>query len=147
MLDIIIVLIAMLGSIILAVVLLARTRQRVKPEDASAAPQIPVSASRRQRRILDTLEPPPAIPTLMDLVREEIQDLGINDIPGSEEISGPVLLKVYRRDAAVREQCPHGTYGFVVAEGVAKNEAGDNDVRLFCPECAGTDAEADTLSE
>ena len=145
--DIIIVLVALLGSIVIAGVLLARTRQRARPEEPAAVPKIPATASRRQRRIIETLEPPPAIPTLMDLVREEIAELGIHDIPGSEGVSDPVLLKVYRRDVEIKEHCPHGACGFVVKEGVSRSDAGDNDVRLYCPECAGTDQDPETLSD
>jgi hypothetical protein len=146
--DIVIVLFALVGSIALAGVLLARARKRVNPEPTESKPEIAASASRRQRRILENLEPPPQIPTLMDLVREEIEDLGIQDIAGSEGISDPVLLKVYRRDQAVREQCPHNAYEYVVADDVRRDEAGDDDVRLYCARCAaGTDADDETLIE
>lgn len=145
--DIIIVLIALVGSTILAGVLITRARSRAKPEPVEGKPQIPATASRRQRRILERLEPNPAIPTLMDLVNEEIAELGIREIPGSEDISGPVLLKVYRRDEQVREQCPHDTYEYVVADGVSRDEAVDDDVRLFCRQCGGTDAADQTLTD
>jgi hypothetical protein len=59
-----------------------------------------------------------------------------------------VLLKVYRRDEAVREQCPHGAYEYVVADDVRRDEAGDDDVRLYCARCAaGTDSDDETLDE
>jgi hypothetical protein len=145
--DIVIVAIALLGSLVLAGVLITRARSHAKPEPIEGKPAIPASASRRQRRILDKLEPIPQIPTLMDLVNEEIAELGLRDLPGSEGISGPVLLKVYRRDELVHEQCPHGTYQYVVADGVASDEAVDDDVRLYCPQCVGTDSGDETLTE
>jgi len=146
--DIVIVLFALVGSMVLAGVLLARTRKRVNPDATESKPKVPASASRRQQRILENLSPPPRIPTLMDLVREEVKDLGIEDIAGSEGISGPVLLKVYRRDEAIREQCPHDAYEYVVADDVRRDEAGDDDVRLFCARCAaGTDSDDETLVE
>lgn len=145
--DIFIVLAALFGSVILAGILLARVRNRAKPEQTESGVQVPASASRRQRRILSAMEPDPEIPTLMDLVREEIAELGIDNIPGHEGISGPVLLKVYRRDYRVREQCPHDGYGYVVAEGVRRDEAMESDVWLHCEQCGGTISEAETLDE
>ena len=130
--DLFLALAALFGSMILAGVLLTRSRNRAKPEPTDSAPQVPTGASRRQRRIMASLEPDPTIPTLMDLVHEEISDLGIDQIPGHEGISGPVLLKVYRRDQAVREQCPHRAYGYVVAEGVPRADATESEVRLYC---------------
>lgn len=145
--DIFIVVGAMFGSIVLAGILLARVRNRAKPEPIESGVQIPASASRRQRRILTALEPDPQIPTLMDLVREEIADLGIEDIPGHEDISGPTLLKVYRRDERVREQCPHNGYGYVVANGIRRDEATDEQVWLYCEQCGGTNPAAETLDQ
>ena len=145
--DIFIVFAALFASMGIAGVLLARARSHAKPDTTEAAPKLPPSASRRQRRILETLTPPPEIPTLMDLVRMEIADLGIENIPGHEGISGPVLLKVFRRDHALLEQCPHGTCGYVVAEGVRRDEADEDQVRLFCEQCVGTDPEAETFNE
>lgn len=145
--DIFIVIGALFGSLILAGFLLTRARNRVKPEDTESGVQVPASASRRQRRILTSMEPDPEIPTLMDLVREEITELGIEDIPGHEDISGPVLLKVYRRDLQVREQCPHHGYGYVVTEGMRRDEATESDVWLYCEECGGTNPATETLDE
>jgi hypothetical protein len=144
--DIFIVIAALFASMILAGVLLTRARSHAKPESSETEPEAPASASRRQRRILKTMTPNPQIPTLMDLVRQEIAELGIEDIPGHEDIAGPVLLKVFRRDHELLEQCPHGTCGYVVAEGVRRDEADEQQVRLFCEQCAGTDPRPETLN-
>ena len=133
--DIAIPFAALIGSMVLAGVLLTRARNHAKPEPPATAPQLPASASKRQRRVLETLAPAPELPTLMDLVREEIEDLGIEEIPGHEGVSDAVLLKVYRRDLPSIESCEHETYEFVIAESVPADEATERDVRLVCPDC------------
>lgn len=132
--DIAIPLAALLGSIVLAIVLLSRARNNAKPEVPENTVPIPASASKRQRRILSQLEPAPEIPTLMDLVREEVADLGLEEIPGASDLSKPVLLKVYRRD--VRDNCAHDSHQYVVADGVEPRDALESDVELVCPDCA-----------
>ncbi|MCP3998354.1 MAG: hypothetical protein GY722_25315 [bacterium] len=132
--DIAIPLAALLGVIVLAAVLLARARNNAKPDLPEGAIPIPASASKRQRRILSTLEPDPEIPTLMDLVREEVADLGLEDIPGATGLSRPVMLKAFRRDALA--DCSHDTREFVVTDGVDPANALEADVELVCSECA-----------
>ena len=130
------------GSIAVAVVVLARLRARVKAEqEDSDAPQIPATASRRQRRVLEQLSTPPDIPTVMDLVREEIAELGIRDIPGSEELAETVALKVFRRD--MREGCDLGSCEYRIAAGVEPAKATEDEVTLFCPECSEPGANGD----
>lgn len=131
--DIALPMAALFGSIVLAFVLLTRARNNAKPDLPEDVVPIPSSASRRQRRIVSKLEPLPEIPTLMDLVREEITDLGLEDLPGAEELSGPVMLKVYRRD--VRDDCTHDAYEFIVSDGVEPPDALESDVELVCPQC------------
>ena len=132
--DIAIPLAALLGSIVLAFVLLTRARNNAKSNLPEDAVPIPATASRRQRRMISKLEPVPEIPTLMDLVREEIADLGLEDIPGAAELSKPVILKVYRRD--VRDDCTHDAFEFVVGDGVDPRDALESDVEFVCPQCA-----------
>jgi len=134
--DIAIVMVALFGSIILAAMLLMRVRNRAKPQPDAGKPPVPTTVSRRQRRIVEKLEPIPEIPTLMDLVRQEISELGIEQIPGADKISDPVALKVYKRDSAVRERCTHKDIRFVVTRGVEPVEAHDDDVALYCPQCS-----------
>lgn len=135
-----------LASIVAAAVILIRLRNRMEPEEDESRPQIPATASRRQRKVLAQLEPDPELPTVMDLVRAEIRDLDIEEIPGHEGISGPVLLKVYKRDEPVRSRCEHQAYKYVVAAGVDRAEAQDDDVRLFCGRC-GDDPEPETADD
>lgn len=144
--DIIIVFVALFASIGLAAFLLTRARGRVEADAPEEVQRIPASASRRQRRILKTMDPSPEIPTLMDMVHEEIADLGLDRLPGHEDLSAPVLLKVYRRD--FREDCPHDEWEYVVAEGIRRDEAEDADVKLICRQCEnpGTNPDDETFT-
>ena len=133
--EIAVPLLALLASIILAIVLLARARERARPDDDEKAKRpYPPSASRRQRKILAQLSPDPEIPTLMDLVKAEVEDLGLEDVPGGGGIPPGVLLKVYRRDRA--ENCSHDGIEYRLGEGITPDEATEEDVVLHCPECA-----------
>lgn len=131
-----IVAVALIGSIALAAVLLGRARSNAKPEAAEEEVPVPPTATRRQRRILEKLEPLPELPTLMDLVRQEIADLGIENIAGSEGLSGPVKLKVYRRDHLEEGGCDHDSVEYVINAGVTPSEATEEDVTLICSQCA-----------
>ena len=123
-------LLALLGSIVLAVVLLARARERARPEQEEEEKRAyPRSASRRQRKILSQFEPDPEIPTLMDMVRAEIEELGIEEIPGGEGVGAAVLLKVYRRDW--RASWARDDLEYRVAEGVDPGAAEEADVVLI----------------
>lgn len=144
--EIAVPLLALLGSIILAIVLLARARERARPEETEQAQRpYPPSATRRQKKILSQLSPAPEIPTLMDLVRAEIEDLGIEEIRGGEGVPPAVLLKVYRRDRSA--DCTHGDIEYRVADGVEPDVAGENDVVLHCAECANPPEEQESESD
>lgn len=68
---------------------------------------------------------------IMDLVREEAEETGVNDIPGAEGVELPVRLQVYHRDAAVRAACPDRTLlTFVLGHGVSPERATAEDLRL-----------------
>ena len=149
-----IALIALAVSIGLVVSLLLRQRERTRlPEDQ---PQAPTSKPRnRQERILAKLEPLPEIPSIMDLVAEEIREHQVDQIPGHEGLDPPVMLKVFRRDEQVRDRCTHNGIAFVIGDGVAAADAGEEDVKLFCEQCgdlaeateAGTEPGVETLEE
>jgi len=151
---------ALLGVIILAIYLLTRAREHARPKDEPPEKAILRKASRSQRRILEKLEPIPELPTVMDLMREEIAETGVENIPGHEGLTGPVMLKVFRRDREVRERCTHDGYAFVVADGVEPAEATEEQVSLHCDECgilppkpaaeavpeaSGTESDSETL--
>ncbi len=139
--EIAVPLLALFGSIALAVALLARLRTRARPEDEQQPTRpMPQSATRRQRKILAQFEPDPEIPTLMDMVKAEIEELGIESIPGGEGVGAAVLLKAYRRDRA--ETCEHEDVEFRVASGVDPADVTEDDVVLHCPDCAREPADS-----
>ncbi len=147
--DAAIPILALFLSIGLAAFLLTRARRNAKPEVPEGEVMVPASASKRQRRILETLEPTPEIPTVMDLVRQEISELGIDKREGAAGLPGPVMLKVYRRDEAIRKACPNDDWRFVVADGVEPSDAEDADVRIVCEKLGetGTNPEDEALPE
>ncbi len=66
--------IALVASIVLAFVMLARQRERTRPEDQESETKQPVPKGKRER-VMAKLEPLPEIPTVMDLVRQEVGDV------------------------------------------------------------------------
>ncbi len=133
--DLVIVGVALIASVGVTAILLTRQRAHARPEDYEPAQPRPKIMPNRQERLMAKLEPLPEIPTVMDLVREEVAATGVEDLPGHEGLTGPVMLKVYRRDHLVRERCTHDGYGFDVAEGVDPTEATEDEVTLFCSQC------------
>jgi hypothetical protein len=133
-----IALVGLVASVVVAAVLLARLRTRSRPDDYKPGDGLPGGRGRRQR-IMAKLEPMPQIPTVMDLVRMEVEETGVENIPGHEGLGGPVMLRVFRRDEAVRTRCPHGGYAFVIRSGVKPEDALEDDVRLFCAQCGEVD--------
>jgi hypothetical protein len=95
--------------------------------------------SRRQRKLeqIREFDPLPEPKSVFDIMMEEAAELGLDAIPGGEGLEVPVKLKVWRRDAAVREACA-GAVRFELADGVAAETATVDDVRLVCPEPAPT---------
>lgn len=141
---------ALLASFAIAVGVLARQRSRTRLEnhgpDQPAATGQPVLKRRlsRQQRILAKLEPLPEIPTVMDLMREEIAETGVENIGGHEGLTGPVMLKVHRRDKSIRDRCTHDAYEFVVREDVDPPEATEDNVVLFCNQCGELETDEET---
>lgn len=71
-------------------------------------------------------------PDILELVHEEIVELGIDKIDGSDGIDPSVLLMVYRRDEA---NCADGaTKKFVLADNVGAEDAGPDTLALVCEE-------------
>jgi hypothetical protein len=69
---------------------------------------------------------------IMDLVREEAEETGVDAIAGGEGIDLPVRLQVWHRDAAVRAACPDpAQLQYVVDDGVDRTRANANQVRLI----------------
>ncbi|GMQ86715.1 MAG: hypothetical protein BMS9Abin07_2307 [Acidimicrobiia bacterium] len=60
-------------------------------------------------------------PDILQLVRDEVAELGIDKIDGSEDINPSVLLQVFRRDEGNCED--DGSYRFVLAKGIKSEDA------------------------
>ena len=87
-----IALVALVFSIALVAVMLTRQRERHRPEVDPGEQPPARKRPTRQEKILQKLEPLPELPTLMDLVREEIAEAGIIELPGHEGLPDPVAL-------------------------------------------------------
>jgi sensor domain CHASE-containing protein len=71
------------------------------------------------------------VPDILELVNEEIDDAGIRDLPGAEDLDPTVLLRVWKRDGA---GCRGAGGEFQVAGGIAPSEATEVDVTFTCGE-------------
>lgn len=69
-------------------------------------------------------------PDILELVHQEVTDLGLDDIEGSEGIDPSVLLQVYRRDEV---NCEDGAERrFVLVDGVEPADAEPDTLSLAC---------------
>lgn len=69
-------------------------------------------------------------PDILELVHEEVVELGIDKIEGSDGIDPSVLLQVYRRDEV---NCEDGAERrFVLADGTDPADAGPDTLSLRC---------------
>ncbi len=90
--------------------------------------------SRRQRKILETLEPSPDLPSIEELVIEEATETGVLDIPGAVGTPIHVRLKAWKRDHEREGPCDGGHWEFQVRAGVDPSQAAPEDVSLRCVE-------------
>jgi len=71
-------------------------------------------------------------PDILELVHEEVVELGIDRVEGAGDIDPSVLLQVYRRDVV---NCSDGAAKrFVLADGVAGRDASPDTLSLVCEE-------------
>ena len=70
--------------------------------------------------------------SIADLAEDEIAELGLRDIEGTEDLSSDVILKVWKDSAHVRQACDREHLRYVVADGVDPREAHVMDVHLEC---------------
>jgi hypothetical protein len=69
-------------------------------------------------------------PDILQMVQDEIVDLGIDEIDGADGIDPSVLLQVYRRDVG---NCADGAeMRFTIAEGVEPADADQDTLSLSC---------------
>jgi hypothetical protein len=94
----------------------------------------PKRQSKREKRLeaIRAAEPEWEPPSIEDLVAAEIEETGVDRIPGGEGLPTAVLLKVFRRDTTTAETCAPEDRRFVLAAGVHAADAGVDDVRLVC---------------
>lgn len=113
-------------------------RTRIKMKEAAIGDEAvepattPRSLSKRQQRMVATLQPEPELPSIEDLVAEEAAETGVNDIPGGEGLDVSLKLRVYWRDEVVRKGCSDGVLEFRITDGVEPGDAETDDVRLVC---------------
>jgi hypothetical protein len=86
--------------------------------------------TKKQREILATLPPDPTLPTIEDLVAEELEETGAGRIAGAAALAPPVALKVFRRDTPGVEGVPLEQLRFVVDDGIEPMTATPDQVRL-----------------
>ena len=69
-------------------------------------------------------------PDILELVHQEVVDLGIDKIEGSDGVDPSVLLQVYRRDEV---NCEDGAeLRFVLADGTDPEDADTDTLSLRC---------------
>ena len=112
--------------------------QRARNALQSEAEENPKRKSKRQRRLdqIRANDPPFEPRSMFDLMLEEAAELGIDELPGADGLETPVKLKVWKRDAAVRENCS-GILRYEVDAQVDPAAASLDDVRLVCDDSTG----------
>jgi hypothetical protein len=134
-----------LGLVVVAVVLGAAywrsTRQRKAMEtEMGIEPEKKLSKREKKLAEIRANDPDPVIPTFEELVAQEMEDTGVNDISGNEGLADPVKLKVYHRDIENLADCPREALHYRLSYGIEAETATVDDVRLVCD----TEAEAGT---
>lgn len=69
--------------------------------------------------------------SIVDLVSEEVDDLGLRSIEGAEGLPPDVLLKVWTTTASVHD-CEQSHLRYVIDDDVTPEEALPDDVKLVC---------------
>jgi hypothetical protein len=102
--------------------------------------------SKREKKLAEIRanDPDPVIPTLEELVTQELTETGVNEISGNADLPDPVKLKVYHRDIAGLADCPREALHYRLSYGIEAESATVDDVRLVCDaDAAANDARAD----
>lgn len=120
------------GGVMVTLSRRTRTKMQESAAEEVAPPEKPSTLSRRQQRIVSTLEPTKELPSIEQLVADEARETGVNTIPGGEGLDLSLKLRVYWRDEIVRQGCTDGMLEYRIDEGVDPEQAETEDVRLVC---------------
>lgn len=72
---------------------------------------------------------------ILELVKSEVQALGLSDIEGANDIPLDVLLRVWRGNEGAADGCDSPScLRYVISPGVVPTDATDDDVTLECTE-------------
>ncbi len=90
-----------------------------------------MQSARKKEAIADLAREREALhtPDIIELVHEEVQELGIGALPGAEGVDPTVLLKVWKRDGA---GCEKGRGQFILGAGIAPEDATEDSVAFEC---------------
>jgi hypothetical protein len=146
-----------LGLVVVVVVLGAafgRSVMQRRKMEAELGIEPEKRMSKREKKLAEIRanDPDPVIPTLQELVTQELSETGVNDIGGSAGLADPVKLKVYHRDFPNLD-CPREALHFRLSYGIEAEAATVDDVRLVCDADgagktpAGAEAEVETDSD
>lgn len=101
-------------------------------EPAARRPRRVSSKERKLERMREFEAAIPPRPTIQELMQQEVEATGIDRVPGGDGLEIPVRLRVWHRDADVRADCAAEGLRFIVAEGVERASASEDDVMLVC---------------
>jgi hypothetical protein len=80
--------------------------------------------------------------SILDLAREEIEELGLDRIPGTEDLATDVILKVWKDAGQEIRDCDRSELRYVIADGIDPHQASVRDVRIVC-DSVGDDRSTD----
>jgi hypothetical protein len=114
------------GALIIVVLVVFIAFGVVLSRSQSATKKAAIADLQKEKEALGTID-------LRALARDEAVDLGLFDIPGSQEVSPVVLLKIWKGSHEVRANCPsQSDLRFQIAEGIDPGLATLQDVSLVC---------------
>ena len=92
-----------------------------------------ISSSRKKEAIASLEDEKKAVGrySIVDLVSEEVDDLGLRSIEGADGLAPDVLLKVWTTTASVHD-CDRARLRYVTVADVEPGEALPDDVKLVC---------------
>ena len=113
----VIILAAIIAFVVIGVVMSRQTKQR---KDAA------IEDLKREKEEVGHVD-------IFALVTAEVEELGLRSIPGAEELQPEVLLKVWKDNTNVIDQCDdRANLRFVRAPSVDPQKASSDDITLVC---------------